>query len=275
MDISQVESFVAQLSREREAAQIRVDELRGALTEFERKLSDLKAAIEALDRLRSLDGQGAATSPPVAMPKTGGDPSPALGLPENVSSDERQPVPPRFTRPAANRDENPFRPQVAVDSPFTRGDPDQVRAAQQAAQAANNPQVRAVLNDPQLRKNIGAATEAVNRFVSSTLTPYVPRGGKGSRLKSTRMVADLVNEIGSPISRDELRDAFFAKFERDEIEHYWQRPDNALGNAIARAVEENLIQSIGDDKFAPRGYKPAEPVTVFSPFNMETGEPSP
>lgn len=70
---------------------------------------------------------------------------------------------------------------------------------------------------------------------------YLPRGGSGKRLRSTRMVADLLAEIGGPVTRDYLREAFFGIYGRDKLEKYWDRPENALNTAINRAIIENII----------------------------------
>lgn len=76
----------------------------------------------------------------------------------------------------------------------------------------------------------------------SPIAKYIKRGGKGRRLSSTSMIGDLVDEQPRLFTRDELKDAFFEKFSREEMERFWDRPDNAFGTALARAVKEGLIK---------------------------------
>lgn len=89
---------------------------------------------------------------------------------------------------------------------------------------------------------------------SLLLRQYLSKSG-GKRLKSTKMVADVLAEIGEPVTRSEFRTAFYKKFDEDEIKGYWDRPDNALTTALARAAQSKIIQTIGDDKFASKTYK--------------------
>ncbi len=101
----------------------------------------------------------------------------------------------------------------------------------------------------------GGETASDRPSVSSVLRQYLPKTPGGKRLKSSKMVADVLADIGEPITRSEFRTEFYKKFDEDEIKDYWDRPDNALATALARAAKENMIQAIGDDKFAPNTYK--------------------
>jgi hypothetical protein len=97
---------------------------------------------------------------------------------------------------------------------------------------------------------------------------YMPKGGEGKRkrLRSTLMVSDVVDKLGEPVTRDHLREAFFEHFGREDIQRFWDRPDNALNTAIMRARDEDLIVEIKVDG------KPALYAGHFR--NSETGEPA-
>lgn len=86
----------------------------------------------------------------------------------------------------------------------------------------------------------GSAAAAIPE--TSPIVKYLARGGEGRRLRSTQMVADVVDEVDKVISRDDLKVAFFQKFPREEMERLWERADNAFGNALARAAKEKLIR---------------------------------
>jgi hypothetical protein len=75
--------------------------------------------------------------------------------------------------------------------------------------------------------------------VHPAIAPYV--GGTGQRLRSTSMVADLLASTDESFTRDELKALFFTTYPREELEKFWEKPDNAFGNALARAVEERLV----------------------------------
>lgn len=98
------------------------------------------------------------------------------------------------------------------------------------------------------------------------LAPYVPAVG-GKRLKSKRMLFDLLRRHGEPVTRERLRSLFFEHYGRQNLERYWVRPENALNTAIDRAVADNLIEEVpGND-----GY----PTTYFAGWaEAETGEPA-
>jgi hypothetical protein len=86
--------------------------------------------------------------------------------------------------------------------------------------------------------------------LSDRLRPYVPAGGQ--RLRSKQMVFDLLNHLAIPVTRDELRTAFFDYYGRENMERFWQRPENALNTAIDRAIEENIIREVSRMDGEPR-----------------------
>ncbi len=61
------------------------------------------------------------------------------------------------------------------------------------------------------------------------------------------MVAAVVEELDRILTREQVKDAFFEKFSREEMERFWDRPDNAFGTALVRAVQDDLIKQ-GTDK---------------------------
>lgn len=81
----------------------------------------------------------------------------------------------------------------------------------------------------------------------SPIAKYIKRGGKGRRLSSPQMVAAVVEELDRILTREQVKDAFFEKFSREEMERFWDRPDNAFGTALVRAVQDDLIKQ-GTDK---------------------------
>lgn len=81
----------------------------------------------------------------------------------------------------------------------------------------------------------------------SPLAKYVKGSGGGRRLSSTLMIRDVVEEMDRVLKRYEVKDAFFQKFSLEELEKFWEKPDNAFGTALTRAVKENLIQK-GNDR---------------------------
>lgn len=74
------------------------------------------------------------------------------------------------------------------------------------------------------------------------------------RVPSTDWVAEVVNALGQPSTRDEI----MAAFERQRgIPESWKaNPRNSFNNALGRAVERGMIAKIGDDAFAPLNYHP-------------------
>ncbi|MGV0715904.1 hypothetical protein ABQE93_10905 [Mycolicibacterium sp. XJ662] len=92
------------------------------------------------------------------------------------------------------------------------------------------------------------------------LEPYVAPGG-GTRLKSKRMIFDLMKVIGEPVTREQLRQRFFDHYGREELEKYWKRPDNALNTAIDRAAEDHYIEAVeveGHDTIYTVGFQDSD-----------------
>lgn len=81
---------------------------------------------------------------------------------------------------------------------------------------------------------------------SPHLSKYVAPGG-GTRLKSKRMLFDLLKSINAPVNREELKQRFFDHYGREELERYWKRPDNALNTAIDRAIADECILPVAVD----------------------------
>jgi hypothetical protein len=102
--------------------------------------------------------------------------------------------------------------------------------------------------------NAGASV----REIDFTNTPDGPR----KRVPSTEWVAEVVDRIGSPASRNEI----YAKFEAWKgIPASWVAPRNSFNNALGRAVERELIQKLADDEFAPKNWNPFEGHTTSDP----------
>lgn len=70
------------------------------------------------------------------------------------------------------------------------------------------------------------------------------------RVQSTKMVADLINELGRPVHRDEIVRLFDQKF---GVPATWTIPRNVLGTALNRAAQRGLIQQLNQFEFAPLG----------------------
>lgn len=73
---------------------------------------------------------------------------------------------------------------------------------------------------------------------------------------STRMVAELVNDIGRPIHRDEILIQFDERFGTPGT---WENPRNTIGNALIRAWERGTIERLDQNYFAPKGHDGALP----------------
>lgn len=83
--------------------------------------------------------------------------------------------------------------------------------------------------------------EGVWLAADSPIAKYVKRGGEGRRLSSASMVVDVLEELDTTVNRDEFKVAFFRKFPREDMEKFWERPDNALITALTRAARDKLI----------------------------------
>jgi hypothetical protein len=68
------------------------------------------------------------------------------------------------------------------------------------------------------------------------------------RIQSTTIVGDIVSDAQKPITRDEIRQRFR---ESGLAPASWQNPENAVGNAITRAVERKLIREVSPGVFVP------------------------
>lgn len=96
-----------------------------------------------------------------------------------------------------------------------------------------------------------AGSQDGNEAPPPELEPYLGVGGK--RLKSKQMLFDLLAGAREQVTREELKEMFFAHYGRANLENYWLRPDNALNTAIDRAVADNLIEELpGVDGSPPR-----------------------
>lgn len=70
------------------------------------------------------------------------------------------------------------------------------------------------------------------------------------RIRSTAIVADIVNSHGQPLTRDEIYELFGAN---PGFPPGWSNPRNALNNALMRAWENGWIDRLDQDVFAPQG----------------------
>ncbi|KQY08647.1 hypothetical protein ASD37_30580 [Mycobacterium sp. Root135] len=111
----------------------------------------------------------------------------------------------------------------------------------------------------------GLTTDEDEHGVPRIFSRYLPPGGQ--RLKSKLMVFDLLQKLGRPVTRDELRHSFFEFYGRENLEQYWQRPDSALNTAIDRASADGVILETQAEKGRPAMY--------FTGFvDSDTGTPA-
>ena len=75
----------------------------------------------------------------------------------------------------------------------------------------------------------------------SPIAKYIKRGGEGRRLSSAQMVTDVLDEVDDWVNRDEFKESFYKKFPLKDLEHFWEKPENALVTALTRALRDNLI----------------------------------
>ncbi|OQQ31010.1 hypothetical protein A6410_05095 [Prescottella equi] len=92
---------------------------------------------------------------------------------------------------------------------------------------------------------------SVEQALASALSEYLPKGAEGKRLKSTSMVGDIVNDIGRPVTREEVRYALYLRFGQQQLLRYWKVPQNAINNALGRAVSEGLINQLESGVYGP------------------------
>ncbi|WP_299057941.1 hypothetical protein [uncultured Nocardioides sp.] len=81
---------------------------------------------------------------------------------------------------------------------------------------------------------------------SSTSTP------KKRRIRSTDLVATLVNQATEPMTRDQIVNAFEVHI---GFPKSWANPRNAVGNALNRAAKAGRVQTLPGDTFAPREWR--------------------
>jgi len=107
-------------------------------------------------------------------------------------------------------------------------------------------------------ESVGAGASV--REIDFTNTPdapprHAPVDAPRKRVPSTEWVAEVVERIGRPASRNEI----YAAFEEWKgIPETWVAPRNSFNNAVGRAVERGLIQKLDDDEFAPTNWNPFE-----------------
>lgn len=100
------------------------------------------------------------------------------------------------------------------------------------------PAVPGDLDIPRLQPNLSPAQR---------LTPFLTRGVGKERdaLQSAKMVAAVVDYVGTPSSREQVRVAFFEYFGREYLmSSYWNDPDKAFRSAFRRAVEREMVVPI-------------------------------
>lgn len=71
------------------------------------------------------------------------------------------------------------------------------------------------------------------------------------RIRSTGLVASVVIGSGKKWTREQIREGFDAKYGIPD----WENPDNALSNAIGRAVAQGLIAENNSLYFDPAEFK--------------------
>ena len=111
---------------------------------------------------------------------------------------------------------------------------------------AGDHELQVVAPEPEPEAPVDATPERLKK--------YLPVGGQ--RLRSKLMVFDLLQKIGHPVNKDQLRREFFDYFHRDDLERHWVRPENALNTAIDRAREDGLILQVEDPHGGPPLYTP-------------------
>lgn len=114
--------------------------------------------------------------------------------------------------------------------------------------------VRAAEPSELLERAVAGSQDGSEAPPPPKLEPYLGVGGK--RLKSKRMIFDLLKVANRPLTRDDLRQLFFDHYGRENLERYWVRPDNALNTALDRAVADDLVQEIPNIDGKPPLYTP-------------------
>lgn len=70
------------------------------------------------------------------------------------------------------------------------------------------------------------------------------------RIQSTALVADVVRDSDKPMTREDIRREFH---ERGLVPANWKNPDNAIGNAVARAAQRGMIVEVRRGLFTKPG----------------------
>lgn len=131
----------------------------------------------------------------------------------------------------------------------------------------SGPKVAVRVSEPsELLNNAVAEVRNAEGPPPPVLAPYVPAVG-GKRLKSKRMLFDLLQQVEEMVTRDELKRLFFERYGRENLQRYWVRPENALNTAIDRALADDLIVEIPNTSGGP-------PFYASGWRNSETGEPA-
>jgi len=73
-----------------------------------------------------------------------------------------------------------------------------------------------------------------------------------TRNPTTGQLAEVVNEAGRVMTRDEVFEVYAERF---GIPESWANPRNSLGNAINRAADRKWIRRLDPNHFAPRDYE--------------------
>ncbi|WP_241473242.1 hypothetical protein [Mycolicibacterium neoaurum] len=117
-----------------------------------------------------------------------------------------------------------------------------------------------IVTDPPARDyNLGRAMPRSDNANRPRLQHDAPRGS-GSRLiefishtageegratlQPTNMLLAVLDDLGEPVSRDRLKEAFFDYFDRETLKTYWLDPDKAFRSALRRAVEREIINTV-------------------------------
>ena len=116
---------------------------------------------------------------------------------------------------------------------------------------------KVVLSDSEDEITRTGASDREIDFANTRDAPprQMPIDAPRKRVPSTEWVAEVVERIGRPASRNEIFSAFE---EWKGIPETWVAPRNSFNNAMGRAVERGFIQKLHDDEFAPTNWKPLE-----------------
>lgn len=83
--------------------------------------------------------------------------------------------------------------------------------------------------------------EVAERHVAQSRPP-----GRIKRTRSTEWIAEIINNTGLVMTRDEI----YAEYERQKgFPESWTSPRNSLGNALGRAVANKWVKRLPGDRF--------------------------